>query len=265
MARRKKRVPVVQTREQSLPEWLWDALGVGAGLMVASLLGCALLGLIGQEYGLTFGALMILLAGTGWAAMRVGAAGVLAGILAMCAGIGAAIEAHHLQLVQQAPQRLSSVPDWVLARDGFVIQTPGVLPLPEYSAHATVTVRQPKHTSHTTREVTPLVERAGGPVVAFTCLQLGAKPQGGTVLVDIATYDRNLSGACEQARTRVLGKLRDRPLAPQAAQRFVLVFDDPAAWAQAPKLRLVLGIAAGMFGFYALVLLLFRKRLYALR
>lgn len=264
MARRKKRAQPepAAASPPSARQWLGEALGIGLLLMAVSMLGCGLLGLLGRAYGFTFAIAVIFLAGTGWAASRVGAIGALAGIFALTVGVGATIEAHHLRLAQQSPTWLQSVRDWQFAQDGFVVQTKGVIPLPAYSAHATVVVRRPKNTSHTSREVTPLVERTDGPVVAFACLELSEKAHAGTVLVDIGTYDPPISSACEAARTKALLKLRSREVASGAADRFVYVFADEAAWSGAPRLRIVLTVAAGLLSIYWVVVLLFRRRLY---
>jgi hypothetical protein len=245
----------------ALTPWRWvgRALLVGAlHVCVAALVG-GLLGLWHPMAGGIVVALGVLLVGAPVTIEPLGGAALGAGLIALIAGLGASIEAHHLLVVQRAVVvRLDSLAAWSPTSDVVAVEVPEVTPAPRFTASLTRTTGSGKSYRRVSQHATPLLDAAGR-VVGFTCGE--QTNRAGTVALSLAAWNGSPGELCDEVISRALTQLSAErvPVEPGARERVVRVFASEAELRAAHGFRLAVVMPLVFFGVYAVFVVLFRS------
>jgi hypothetical protein len=233
-----------------LEVWRWvgaalrsGALAAVAGIVVGSALGAVSFGVCAVVATVVF-----FLGWSAWQSERLAGAAVGAGLLGCVACVGAGIEIPRAWALEHAPRRhVRSVRDWAA------------------SDHAAVLVVDALGADEDARayEGTPLVDRPGGPIVAFRCaVPTRSRHAGGRWLVPVALWYVDGFDECADGAQRTLERLRarGREVDVRAGERLFVAFEDGEAMAQAARPFVVFRAVVGLFVIFALAVGLFRRR-----
>lgn len=244
--------------------WVGRALAVGAGLTLAGWAVGLAGALVAPWLGMLLGALGVALGGGAWSLARVGGAGLGAGLVGLVAAIGMSLEGHRALLARSAAiVEFSSLSAWDPCGDAVALHVGLLQHLRQHQSWASERRGSGKNATTSTTLVTPLFDPAEQRVVGFHCT--GPTPlrrDDGRWALASAAWSGTGAVECRAATALALAKCTRAKLAVAegATARFVEVFASEAQLRQAHELDKALAVPAGIFGLYALLVVVFRRR-----
>ena len=246
--------------------WLWVRRAATTALVlivigwVVGLTGAV----ITPRFGLLVGAIGLFLLGGGWAASRVGLAGVAAGLMGCIAAAAMAVESHHFIVAGTASVvELPSLAAWDPDSDVIAAHVPEVQALRAQQATARVRSGSGKTATTNIQVVTPLLDTTSGGVAGFHCTgDKGPQRGDGSYVLSTAAWSGDgppncvvavdlAIRACEQAGIRV---------DPGARTRFVEVFASRTDLRSAYDLRVAVAVPLVLFVVYLAVVVVMRDK-----
>lgn len=208
--------------------WAWFGRAVGIGALFV-LLGLAVGATLGPQHpnvAMGIGVVVLGIVGGGWAALRLGGAGLVAALLGIVATTGVALESRRALVLANA--RLiepASIEAWPLSFEAAHVV--GLVQDPKAQASAPwKTGYGAKSTTHSL-VATPLVESASGEAVGFLCQESSERRDpDGEWFVSVACLYESRSPSCGGPIEKALDSLAaaKRKVAPTAASRVVRAF-----------------------------------------
>ncbi len=251
---------------QPLQPWTWVRRAALTALLLM-VIGW-LVGLLGTltspAVGWIIGAIVLFLAGGGWAGSRIGAAGVAAGLIGLIAAGGMATEAHHFTVATTARiVDLPSLAAWDPVGPVTAARVAELQVLDDQQRWIRVRHGQGRTATTDVEVATPLLDTPTGEVVGFHCRGENGPQRGdgswvlstavweGTGPVGCASAVRLATQACAEAGI---------PVAAGAQSRFVEVFGTKAELRSAYDLRAAVGVPLVLFGVYLAFVVVMRER-----
>lgn len=245
-----------------MTEWRWAgrALGTALVLIVGGWLVGGPLGLWSPLVSMGVSATVSLLFAAPWAVGRIGGAGLGAALLGLIAALGAGIEGHHAFVATRAQVvPLPSLASWKPESEVVAMQVPSLHHLWKLKGSLTKTVRSGKGTRRVSQTAVPLAENDGR-VVGFFCGSEGSVDGSYALSLD-AWLGRNPE-LCDEvvARSMKLVVEAGSTVEVGAKDRIVQVFSSETQLHAAHRLDLAIATPLWMFGVYAALVVLLRKR-----
>lgn len=251
---------------EPLTPWRWvgRALAIGMGLTLAGWLAGMLGALWAPWLGMVTGALVVLFGGGAWSASRIGGTGFGAGFIGLIAAIGLSMEGHHAVVAGTAPiVEFAGLSAWDPRGEAIALHVGELRHLRKHEAWASQRHGSGKNARTVSTLVTPLFDPAEQRVVGFHCAShnrvrrsngrwaLSTEAWDGSGPVNCSAGIKLALASCAQAKIAV---------AQGATERFVEVFASEEELRGAHELHKAIGIPMGFLMFYALMVVIFRRR-----
>ncbi len=251
---------------EPLTPWRWvgRALAIGMGLTLAGWLAGLLGALWAPWLGMVTGALGVLFGGGAWSASRIGGTGFGAGFIGLIAAIGLSIQGHHAVVAGTAPiVEFAGLSAWDPRGEAVALHVGELRHLRKHEAWASQRRGSGKNASTVSTVVTPLFDPAEQRVVGFHCASHNrVRRSNGRWALSSAAWDGSGPVECGAGIKLALASCAQANIAVAegATERFVEVFASEEELRGAHELNKAIGIPLGFLFFYALLVVIFRRR-----
>lgn len=251
---------------EPLTPWRWvgRALAIGMGLTLAGWLAGMLSALWAPWLGMVTGALVVLFGGGAWSASRIGGTGFGAGFIGLIAAIGLSMEGHHAVVAGTAPiVEFAGLSAWDPRGEAVALHVGELHHLRKHEAWASQRRGSGKNASTVSTVVTPLFDPAEQRVVGFHCASHNrVRRSNGRWALSSAAWDGSGPVECGAGIKLALASCAQANIAvgEGATERFVEVFASEEELRGAHELHKAIGIPLGFLFFYALLVVIFRRR-----
>jgi hypothetical protein len=251
---------------QPLTPWRWvgRALATGMGLTLAGWLAGLLGALWAPWLGMVVGALGVLFGGGAWSSSRIGGTGFAAGLIGLIAAIGLSLEGHHAVVARTAPiAEFAGLSAWDPRGEAIALHVGELRHLRKHEAWASQRRGSGKNASTVSTVVTPLFDPAEQRVVGFHCVSSSsARRSNGRWALSSAAWHGGGPVECGAGTKLALASCAKAKVAVAegATERFVEVFASEEELRGAHELHKAIGLPLGFLFFYALLVVIFRRR-----